>query len=77
MMRKNNALVRTNTLLQAQILDALHLNIWMKTKDAEKGRNRPKSIAEQMLIHDDDITAFETGEELLAELERRKRLHDV
>lgn len=35
-------------MLLACIADRLGLLVWMKTKDAEKNRNRPKSIVETM-----------------------------
>lgn len=30
--------------LQAQTVDALNILVWMKTKDGQKGRNRPEQI---------------------------------
>lgn len=38
-----------DTMLGALAVDALHLLVWMKSKDAEKGRNRPKSIYRLLL----------------------------
>lgn len=53
-----------NTLLLAAAVDRLSFLAWAKTKDAEKGRNRPESILG--LIQgkkDNDTTAFVSGEE--------------
>lgn len=44
-LRMSGASVDTNTLLLASAVDQLRLLVWSKTKDAEKGRNKPSSIA--------------------------------
>lgn len=36
--------VDMQTMLLASILDAENMQVWMRTKDAEHGRNRPKSV---------------------------------
>lgn len=59
---------RQDTLLLAMAVDALHLLVWMKTKDAQKNRNRPKSIAQGLLkrpgkTERERIAAFHTPEE--------------
>lgn len=36
----------TDLMLQAITADALNLLVWMKTKDAQKNRNRPKSLVD-------------------------------
>ncbi len=36
--------IKIDTLLLAAIVDRLSLIVWLKTKDAEKNRNRPKLI---------------------------------
>lgn len=38
-----------NTLLLAAIADRLSLLVWTKTKDAQKGRNKPQMITEGLL----------------------------
>ena len=38
-----------NTLLLAAIVDRLSLLVWAKTKDAQKGRNRPESVLAAVL----------------------------
>lgn len=38
-----------NTLLNAMSVDALNLLVWMKTEDATKNENRPKSVLEKLM----------------------------
>ena len=38
----------SEVMLMAAMVDRLSLLVWMKTKDAEKGKNKPKSILESM-----------------------------
>lgn len=58
-----------DTFLLANILDGLNTLIWFQTKDGQKGRNRPKSVAQTYIVQDetekqnDEIASFETGEE--------------
>lgn len=48
------------TMLLASAVDRLSLLVWAKTKDAEKNRNRPKSILEEMMKKpESDIVSFE------------------
>lgn len=49
MMRLSGAKVPLETLLLALIADAEKIGIWMQTKDATKGKNRPQSIIETLL----------------------------
>lgn len=46
MMSLNGMRVSPRDLLMAAAVDRLSLLVWSKTKDAEKGRKRPKSIVE-------------------------------
>lgn len=39
-----------DTILLAQILDTVRWLQWTKTKDGQKNRNRPDSVAEQMIV---------------------------
>lgn len=41
-----------DTMLLGQILDAVNLLLWAQTKDAEKGRNRPKSIMSELVVEE-------------------------
>lgn len=38
----------TDTLMLAAMLDALNLLVWQNTKDAQKGKGKPKSVYEAM-----------------------------
>lgn len=64
-----------NTLLQAGIFDRLSTLVWAKTKDAEHGRNRPKSVVSTLLgtekQHKEKPEGFSTPEEFEA---KRKSL---
>lgn len=48
-MKLSNSKVTLDTLLLASILDNTRMLLWAQSKDAQKGRNRPKSIVEQLL----------------------------
>lgn len=62
--------VDTMTLLTAMIVDRLSLLVWSKTKDAEKGENRPGSIVEKILSLDkkeeNEVEGFQTPEDFQA-----------
>lgn len=50
-MRKMHGVTEsTEVIMMARILDALNLLIWSFSKDGEKGRNRPKSVADLCFI---------------------------
>lgn len=56
-----------DTLLLAAAVDRLSLLVWAKTKDGEKGRNRPKSLFKQLTgqpeeNEKDEIEAFQDAE---------------
>lgn len=57
-----------NEFLMATIIDRLNLLLWTKTKDAEKGRNRPKSIIDNF-ARNNDVSSFRNKEDF----ERAKR----
>ncbi len=46
---QSDVTIPRDTLLLASIADSLNFISWSKTKDAEKGRNRPKSIVSFLL----------------------------
>ncbi len=48
-LKLNGKKYQLETILLADAVDRLSLLLWAKTKDAEKGRNKPKSIAMQLL----------------------------
>lgn len=47
-MRLSDTRVQPDILLLAAAVDRLSLLVWSKTKDAEKGKNKPKSLVEIM-----------------------------
>lgn len=58
----------TDTLMLAAMLDTLNILAWQNTKDAQKGRNRPKSVyvAMTQAPPEDAVQSFETGEDFEA-----------
>ena len=67
--------VETDTALLAAAVDRLSMLVWAKTKDAPKGRNKPKSIlgylTKEERTQSDDLMAFDTAEDFEA---ARKRI---
>lgn len=65
-MRKlNNIDYKLDTLLLASILDRTTMNVYMNTKDAEKRRNKPKSVLESLLYkekEEDKVMSFKDGQ---------------
>ena len=49
MMAMGGRRATTGEMLNAAMVDRLSLLVWAKTKDAQKGRNRPKSVLESLL----------------------------
>lgn len=45
----NGTSVPVNTMLIAHAVDRLGLLIWQKTKDGQRGRNKPESIVEMLM----------------------------
>ena len=45
---KEDQLVSFETMLLAGIYDRLSLLLWSKTKDAEKGKNMPKAVSDEL-----------------------------
>lgn len=64
-MKLSGAKVKPDFLLLAAAVDRLSLLVWSKTKDAEKGRKRPKSLVEVLngKKKESDVMAFNTVEE--------------
>lgn len=65
--------VDAKTLLLAHIADNTAINVYMKTKDAKSGRNKPKSIV-RAFAEEYDLAAhakqFDSGEDFLEEWRR-------
>ena len=61
-MKLSNQRVSTEMMLQASAVDALNLLVWTKTRDAEKGRNRPKSLFELFTgANEPEFEAFDSA----------------
>lgn len=56
--------------LQILTVDALNLLVWTKTKDATKGRNKPKSLYMELCEVHETKGGFETAEEYEKEKQR-------
>ncbi|WP_179395729.1 DUF5361 domain-containing protein [Lacticaseibacillus absianus] len=73
-MRMSDQVVPTDTLLMAQITDAVSLLLWSKTEDGQSGKNRPNSIVSALFGAQEqpqrDEVVFTSGEEF--EQARRK-----
>lgn len=52
-----------DTYLLASAVDNLRYLVWAQTKDAEKGRNKPKPISTDFLIKKDKIKGYSSFEE--------------
>ena len=52
-----------DTFLLASAVDAMRLSVWAQTKDASKGRNRPKSLAEEMIHRDKKVVGYKSASE--------------
>lgn len=67
--------VETDTALLAAAVDRLSMLVWAKTKDAPKGRNKPKSILGYLTNEgrgkSDDLMTFDNAEDFEA---ARKRI---
>lgn len=57
--------VSPDTMMMAAIIDRLNVLVWMQTKDAQKGRNRPKSLLEAVYPQETDNTSYESGEDFM------------
>lgn len=64
-------------MLLANIADSLNFIAWSKTKDAEKGKNRPPRITDSLYGKDkkEDVTTFASAEDY--EAARRKMLERI
>lgn len=70
-LKANGLKVDVKTLLLAHIVDNTRLNVYAKTKDAQHGRNKPKSLVEALTREDiKEIRTFSSGAEFEAEWRR-------
>lgn len=63
-MKLSGQTVPLETMLLASAVDRLSLLVWSKSKDAENGKNRPKSIVESLLKKEieNDVVSFDSPE---------------
>lgn len=73
MRSKSSLSVSVETLLLANIVDALNILIWQNTKNGQKGINHPESVARRLIGAEDEKQneVYSSGEEFL---EARKRI---
>jgi len=71
-MALSNQKVPFETLLMASTLDRLSTLVWFKTKDGQKGANRPTMIAQKLIGEEKerDEMVFSSGEEFEAYRQR-------
>lgn len=71
-MALSNQKVPFETLLMASTLDRLSTLVWFKTKDGQKGANRPTMIAQKLIVEEKerDEMVFNSGEEFEAYRQR-------
>ena len=63
--------VDVNTLLLAHIADNTAINVYFKTEDGQKGRNRPKSIVRSLTMDKSEIArGFDSGDDFIKEWNR-------
>ena len=63
--------VDPKTQMLAAAVDRLGLLVWMKTKDATKGRNRPKSLLEELMKKPEDVSMLFDSPELFEAARKR------
>ena len=71
MMAINGLKVDLNSLLLAHIADNTATNVYFKTEDAQKGRNRPKSFVRLLTTDKSEIArGFDSGDDFIKEWNR-------
>lgn len=71
MMAINGLKVDLYTLLLAHIADNTAINVYFKTKDAEKKRNQPKSLVKSLTMDKSEIArGFDSGDDFIKEWNR-------
>lgn len=67
-MKMNNQTVELNALLMAGISDKLSTLLWWKTKDGQKGINKPTSLVDALTNtqpKENNVIAFSSGEDFI------------
>lgn len=64
----NNAKATFDQLLLAQIIDGVNLLIWQNTKNGRKGRNKPKSLYEELtkVEQKEELETFDEADDYLS-----------
>lgn len=65
-MKLGNNRLTVDQMLNALMVDNLQFLCWTKTKDASRGKNRPKSLLQKLMGNDvpkDELMTFETIED--------------
>lgn len=65
-MKLGNNRLTVDQMLNALMVDNLQFLCWTKTKDASRGKNRPKSLLQKLMGNDvpkDELMSFETIED--------------
>lgn len=70
MLKLQNQKITTENYLLAGILDRLSLLVWANTKDAQKGKNKPKMILDLINKKNVEYNTFYSGEEFKKEREK-------
>lgn len=64
-MALTGAQASTEIMLLSAVVDRLSLLVWFQTKDAEKGRNRPRSIIDALIPKETETLTYESGEDFI------------
>ena len=70
MMKLANRKITLSESLEALTVDALNLLLWVKTKDSTKGRNKPRSLYDELCEDKKTFNGFNTIEEYEKEKQR-------
>lgn len=65
-MKMTGQKVPVNTLLLSCIYDAVNMLLWSKTKDAQKNKNKPKSLLKSLYdTKNNEVRGFHSSEDFL------------
>lgn len=76
-MKLANRTITLEQTMMAMMVDSLNYLCWSKTKDATKGKNRPKRLLDILLKTEekqkDELISFETPEEYLEYIKNKNK----
>lgn len=79
-MKLANRTITLEQTMMAMMVDSLNYLCWAKTKDATKGKNRPKRLLDILLKTEekqkDELVSFETPEEYLEYIRNKNKLKE-